>query len=169
LTALRHASRTVAARLKRLSRCSKHIGAAAIAFALAVSGAATDNAQALSGFDYCARPVSPACAKNITAGSSRSAYNRCKAEVERYVKATFAYRRCLTKQLEIEVRRTNRILDRFRCLRATGAMKTACERRRKLEEAQPPEARQRDTGASNSRSIKSQRRKPQRKRRQNRR
>lgn len=165
MTTLGHASRTSAGRLGSMSRCAEHIGAAAIALALAISGATTGNAQPLAGFDYCARPVSPACAKKITARSSSAAYSRCKVEVERYVKATFTYRRCLTKQLEIEVRRTNRILDRFRCLRATGAMKSACERRRKLEEARPPEARQSNSGTRNYRSIKSQRHTPQRKRR----
>lgn len=77
--------------------------------------------------DFCARPVPPECAETLTDRSPRSDIETCQKDVDRYVKMTFTFRRCLARQLENEIRRTNAILDRFRCISAGKNTGRGCD------------------------------------------
>lgn len=81
--------------------------------------------------DFCARPVPPKCVQEIEPDWPETRKKRCKAQLDRYVKSTFSYRRCLNLQLENEVRKTNEILDRFRCMAGEAKLSSRCQRYRK--------------------------------------
>ena len=86
-------------------------------------------AQAQGRFDHCSRPVAPGCVDNLAAYKNKQALKTCSDQMDRYKAMTFAYRQCMSKQLEYEIFRINRSLAKFRCLRKThGQMTNTCRR-----------------------------------------
>ena len=115
----------------RLARWAKSvappaIGGMLLACLVFLSQTVRADAKNLGGFDFCPRPVKPACVGELSEKSSQTAFIACKAEVDRYVKMTFTFRRCLNRQLQSEIREVNRVLDRFRCLNGKVSDKRLC-------------------------------------------
>jgi hypothetical protein len=66
-----------------------------------------------SRFGYCAPPVSPSCIDQLKDHPDRGA--ACEADAGRYVASVFAYRACLSAEMERAVRETNDALRKVRC------------------------------------------------------
>jgi hypothetical protein len=70
---------------------------------------------AYSRFGFCAPPVSPACIDKLKGVTGELA--ACEQETERYVASVFAYRACLSAEMERAVRETNEAIQKVRCER----------------------------------------------------
>ena len=88
----------------------------AVASALALGPAcASDDSVSLGGF-MCVQPFPPACVEQPATYQKAEKVSDCQRELDRFSAATAAYRDCLERQIAGAIRRTNDVLDRFRCL-----------------------------------------------------
>jgi hypothetical protein len=69
------------------------------------------------GLSYCPPPYPPACVEATAKTSNISPRDRlaCEQAVERYVASVFAYRVCLSGEMERAVREANRVLQIMKC------------------------------------------------------
>lgn len=73
---------------------------------------------------YCTRPTEPFCIDSYGTFDDDWAFDRCRSEVERYLDAMGEYRRCLLRQVEIELddaaNEAQRVTERFNCKAGGG-------------------------------------------------
>lgn len=99
----------------------------AVAIALALDPAwAGDNGVSLGGF-MCVQPFPPACVEQPTTFQTVEKVSGCQRDLDGFAAATAVYRDCLERQIAIAIRRTNDVLDRFRCLSGRGSCPAAAK------------------------------------------
>ena len=84
-------------------------------FALAAALFAAASPARAAGFDFCTRPLLPACIDNPKTYATPAGRDACDAEARSLIAATFAYRECIARNVENTLKATNEALDRYRC------------------------------------------------------
>lgn len=67
------------------------------------------------GLRYCAPPIRPACVDDPDTYREAESRAECQRAMDRYIPTVFAYRQCLSQEIERAVRQTNETIQRFRC------------------------------------------------------
>jgi hypothetical protein len=87
-------------------------------FAPASAICAPATSEVYSHFGYCAPPFAPPCATKL---KNKGATPACEKQVERYVASVFAYRACLSAEMERAVRQANETIRKVRCSKGAAA------------------------------------------------
>jgi hypothetical protein len=96
--------------LKKMSFSGALAGAVILQLASSLAARAGDDRWQ---WTYCAPPYPPACAEApAKEGKARTA---CEQAAEAYVAAVFAYRACLTNEMERAVREANKVIQSLKC------------------------------------------------------
>lgn len=97
----------------------RRIAAAALFSLGACLCARAEPARPQPGFFFCAAPYSPACATRV--GKSDADRKACDEAMRIYVQSVFAYRECLSREMERAVRESNDVIDIWKCRKGERA------------------------------------------------
>jgi hypothetical protein len=117
-TGYRHAFGGPKPRRGGLTKARALVGAVLLANFAASGAQAGDDRW---GWSYCPPPYPPACVETFAKPPGRTPDKpsrerlACEQMVERYVTSVFAYRVCLTGEMERAVREANRVLQILKC------------------------------------------------------
>ena len=64
---------------------------------------------------YCSEPSEPSCLRYGSGFSSRSEFDSCKWEVERYLREVSDYQQCLQNEIEEASTEARKVVEKFNC------------------------------------------------------